>query len=42
MKKELEWHQENSVAFGGEGTSWRYSIPKFSVLCDSGEVPPPL
>lgn len=34
MQKELEWHQKNSVAFGGEGTSWRYSIPKFSGLCD--------
>lgn len=34
MQKEPEWHQKNSVAFGGEGTSWRYSIPKFPGLCD--------
>lgn len=40
--KELEWHQKNSVAFGSEGTSWHYSIPNPSVLCDSAEVPPPL
>lgn len=34
MQKKPEWHQKNSVAFGGEGTNWRYSIPKFSGLSD--------
>lgn len=42
MRKELGWHQKNLVAFGGEGTSWRYSILKFFLLCDFGQAPSPL